>query len=78
MAAVRVQPARMMSLALRNLLFTIVVPGSGAVWIPWWILTRGGPAPEPAAWPAISLIVAGTAHTPHTDRWPLGLSVGLG
>jgi hypothetical protein len=30
-----------MSLALRNFLFTVVVPGSGGVLIPWWLLTRG-------------------------------------
>ncbi len=50
-----------MSLALRNLLFTVVVPGSGAVWIPWWILMRGGAAPEPVAWPAIAVIAVGAA-----------------
>lgn len=49
-----------MSLLIRNLLFTIVVPGSGAVWVPWWILTRGGAIPVPAAWPALGLIVIGT------------------
>jgi len=50
------------SLALRNLLFTLVVPGAGAVWIPWWILTRGRAAPGPVAWvawPAVVLIAAG-------------------
>ncbi len=31
-----------MSLALRNLLFTLVVPGAGAVGIPWWIHTSSG------------------------------------
>jgi len=50
-----------MSLALRNLLFTVVVPGSGAVWIPWWILNRGGGTPAPVAWPAVSLIAIGVA-----------------
>jgi len=50
-----------MSLAIRSLLFTIVVPGSGAVWIPWWFLTRGGSTPEPVAWPALGLIVVGAA-----------------
>ncbi len=50
-----------MSLLIRNLLFTVVVPGSGAVWIPWWILTRGGATPEPVAWPAAGLIVIGAA-----------------
>jgi protein-S-isoprenylcysteine O-methyltransferase Ste14 len=48
-----------MSLALRNLLFTVVVPGSGGVWIPWWILERGGAAPRPVVWPAAVLIAAG-------------------
>lgn len=50
-----------MSLALRNALFTIVVPGSVAVWIPWWILTRKEPTPEPVAWPALGLITVGAA-----------------
>jgi hypothetical protein len=34
-----------MRLALRNLFFTVVVPGAGAVYAPWWILTRGGATP---------------------------------
>jgi protein-S-isoprenylcysteine O-methyltransferase Ste14 len=50
-----------MSLLIRNFIFTVVVPGSGAVWIPWWILTRGGATPEPVAWPAVVVIAAGTA-----------------
>src|SRR6266545_664355 len=50
-----------MSLALRNLLFTVVVPGSGAVWIPWWILTYGGAMPQPVVWPAVIFIAAGAA-----------------
>ena len=50
-----------MSLALRNLLFTIVVPGAGGVYVPWLILTRHGALPAPAAWYAVPLIVAGVA-----------------
>ena len=52
-----------MSLLLRNLLFTIVVPGAGGVYVPWLILTRHGqaPAPAPAAWYAVPLIAAGVA-----------------
>ena len=50
-----------MSLLIRNVLFTFVVPGSGAVWIPWWLLTRGGKPPQPVAWPAVTLIAAGAA-----------------
>ena len=50
-----------MSLLIRNLVFTIVVPGSGAVWIPWWILTYGSARPTPTAWPAAGFIVAGVS-----------------
>jgi len=50
---------RNVSLALRNVLFTIVVPGAGAVYGPWLILTRGSTFPEPVAWPAVVLIGAG-------------------
>jgi protein-S-isoprenylcysteine O-methyltransferase Ste14 len=48
-----------MSLLIRNLLFTIVVPGAGAVYAPWWILTREGATAIPAAWYAIIFIVIG-------------------
>ena len=48
-----------MSLFLRNLVFTVVVPGSGAVWIPWWILARTPGGAEPVAWYAAVLILAG-------------------
>ncbi len=48
-----------MRLLLRNLLFTLIVPGLGAVWIPWWILTRLGVTPQPVAWLALALIGIG-------------------
>jgi protein-S-isoprenylcysteine O-methyltransferase Ste14 len=44
-----------MSLALRNFLFTVVVPGTGGVLLPWWLLTRGDATPEPRAWLFLSL-----------------------
>src|SRR5262245_15241211 len=50
-----------MSLALRNIAFTFVVPGIGGGVIPWWIPTRGGAIPQPVAWPAGVAIVAGVA-----------------
>ncbi|HEY7147497.1 MAG TPA: isoprenylcysteine carboxylmethyltransferase family protein [Streptosporangiaceae bacterium] len=50
-----------MSLVLRNVLFTIVVPGAGGGYVPWLILTRDGAAPAPAAWYAAVLILAGAA-----------------
>ena len=53
--------ARTLSLIVRNLLFTIVVPGLGGAWIPWWIVTRHGRAVTPAAWEAVPVIAAGTA-----------------
>jgi protein-S-isoprenylcysteine O-methyltransferase Ste14 len=53
--------ARTLWLIVRNLMFTIVVPGLGGVWLPWRILTRNGNTATPAAWEAIPVIVAGTA-----------------
>ncbi len=50
-----------MRLALRNVLFTLVVPGAGAVYAPSWILTRDGASPRPVAFAAITLIIAGLA-----------------
>ena len=48
-----------MSLALRNFLFTVVIPGSGGVYVPWLILTRHGASPAPVAWPAAAVIAIG-------------------
>lgn len=48
-----------LSLLLRNLGFTVVVPGSGGACVPWLILTRHGAAPSPAAWYAVVVIVLG-------------------
>ncbi len=50
-----------MSLAVRNFLFTVVVPGSGAVWVPWWILTRHDAGATPTVWPAVGVIAVGAA-----------------
>ena len=47
-----------MNLALRNLMFTVIVPGTVCVYIPWLILTASEANPEPVVWPAI--ILAGT------------------
>jgi len=48
-----------LNLIVRNLLFTIVVPGAGGVYVPWVILTRHGASPAPAAWYATPLIAVG-------------------
>jgi protein-S-isoprenylcysteine O-methyltransferase Ste14 len=50
-----------MNLWLRNLVFTIVVPGLGGVWIPWWILAHTHGTLDPAAWYAVAVIVSGVA-----------------
>jgi len=50
---------RALDLLIRNLVFTIVVPGLGGAWIPWEIVTRDGHPATPSAWEAIPLIAAG-------------------
>jgi protein-S-isoprenylcysteine O-methyltransferase Ste14 len=55
------ESARALSLVVRNLVFTIVVPGLGGAWVPWRIVTRHGPTPAPAAWEAIPVSAAGIA-----------------
>lgn len=51
----------MIGVFVRNLLFTLVVPGAGAVWMPWWVLTRFDPTAAAAAWPALLVIALGAA-----------------
>ena len=50
-----------MGLALRNLLFTFVVPGLGGVYAPWWILTHDGTTSHPLVWPVLAVIALGAA-----------------
>jgi protein-S-isoprenylcysteine O-methyltransferase Ste14 len=51
--------ARTLSLIVRNVVFTIVVPGLGGAWLPWRILTRDGGTVAPAAWEATPVIALG-------------------
>jgi len=53
--------ARTLSLVIRNLLFTVAVPGLGGVWVPWRILTRDGRTLVAVAWEATAVIAAGIA-----------------
>jgi protein-S-isoprenylcysteine O-methyltransferase Ste14 len=53
--------ARTLSLIVRNLVFTVMVPGLGGAWVPWWILTRHGRTATPDAWEAVPVIAAGAA-----------------
>jgi protein-S-isoprenylcysteine O-methyltransferase Ste14 len=52
--------ARTLTLIVRNLVFTLVVPGLGGVWAPWSILTRYG-GTTPVVWEAVPVIAAGAA-----------------
>jgi protein-S-isoprenylcysteine O-methyltransferase Ste14 len=48
-----------MSLVIRNIIFTLVVPATGAVYLPWWILHQSYAAPTPVTWPAVAIVAAG-------------------
>ena len=48
-------------LAVRNVVFTVVVPGLGGVWLPWRLLATRGQQPGPVAWEAVPLVAAGVA-----------------
>jgi protein-S-isoprenylcysteine O-methyltransferase Ste14 len=50
-----------LSLVARNLLFTVVVPGLGAVWMPWLILARNAAPPKPVSYFALVVIIVGAA-----------------
>jgi protein-S-isoprenylcysteine O-methyltransferase Ste14 len=55
----QLRPVSAVSLIVRNLAFTIVVPGAGGLYVPWLILARHGQVPAPAAWYAAPVIAAG-------------------
>jgi protein-S-isoprenylcysteine O-methyltransferase Ste14 len=50
---------RTLSLVVRNVVFTIVVPGLGGVWAPLSIAARAGHGLTPVAWEAMPVIAAG-------------------
>jgi protein-S-isoprenylcysteine O-methyltransferase Ste14/uncharacterized protein YndB with AHSA1/START domain len=50
-----------MKLALKNILFTLVVPGLGGVDAPWLILRGHGATGRSPAWPALAVIAVGVA-----------------
>lgn len=52
---------RTLSLIIRNVVFTIVIPGLGGVWAPWRIVSRGGHSATPVAWEAMPVITLGVA-----------------
>jgi len=51
--------SRSLDLVLRNLLFTVIAPSFGDVWMPWRILTRGYVTPKPVERTAVAFIVIG-------------------
>jgi len=50
-----------MLLALKNVLFTLLVPGTVAVLVPWLIARGSGATFESASWPGVALIAFGVA-----------------
>src|SRR6266536_2628914 len=52
---------RSLGLVVRNVVFTVVVPGLGGALLPWWLLTHGHGMPAPAAWEGVPVIAAGAA-----------------
>lgn len=50
-----------LSLTIRNLVFTIVVPGLGGAWVPWRILADSGHGSAVHVWAATPVIAAGAA-----------------
>jgi protein-S-isoprenylcysteine O-methyltransferase Ste14 len=48
-------------LTIRNVLFTLLVPGLGAVIGPWLVLSGGGLLPTPSSWYPAVAVVAGLA-----------------
>lgn len=63
-----------MSLAVRNLVFTVVVPGTVGVYVPLFIVGSGGTLPAPAVWPGFALVVIGVV----LYGWCLGLFALVG
>jgi protein-S-isoprenylcysteine O-methyltransferase Ste14 len=62
------------SLALRNLIFTVIMPGTVGVYVPWLILTASRANAEPVLWPAVILVGLGAA----LYLWCLWLFATLG
>jgi len=53
---------RTLSLVIRNVIFTIVVPGLGGAWLPWWIATdHGRTGIGPVMWAAVPVVALGAA-----------------
>lgn len=63
-----------MGRALGYVLFVLLVPGTGGVYVPWLILTAGGAMPEPTAWPGAVLIGFGLV----LDIWCFWLFLAVG
>jgi protein-S-isoprenylcysteine O-methyltransferase Ste14 len=61
---------------LKTLLFTVVVPGTVAVYVPWALRRNAVPVGGAEEWAAISLIVVGIAIYLYTAFWGFALIGG--
>ena len=48
-------------LALKNAVFTLLVPGTAAVVVPWLVVRNAQPALDPISWPGAVMIALGVA-----------------
>ncbi|MBI3474984.1 MAG: isoprenylcysteine carboxylmethyltransferase family protein [Acidobacteria bacterium] len=61
---------------LKTLLFTVVVPGTVAAYVPWVLRRKALPVGGPEEWAAIGLIVVGIAIYLYTAFWGFALIGG--
>lgn len=61
---------------LKTLLFTVVVPGTVAVYVPWALRRNAAPVGNAEEWAAIGLIVVGIAIYLYTAFWGFALIGG--
>ncbi|MGO8875323.1 MAG: methyltransferase family protein [Acidimicrobiales bacterium] len=49
----------MSRLLVKNIVFSLVIPGVGAVLLPWWLLSHDWRLPSPSVWPALAVVLVG-------------------
>ncbi len=61
---------------LNTLIFTVVVPGTVAGYVPWWLRRGAAPVTGAEEWAAIAVIVIGIAIYLYTAFWGFALIGG--